>query len=743
MRGLVLAGLLALSPVTVSAENVRVLSGEHEDFTRVVLVFGASIDWKVSAVEDGFVVRFDRSDFDLDLSRVFDRIPRDRIAAVSFDRSSASLKLESTCRCLLEDFRAGENTLALDVKTVPPDVAFNDPRRNALTESPFPLGRPSVARTPWVEPAVPLAIPEPDLAASSVPQAPRHAVPIRLPEPYVRLESDIARQLARAASHGLADLATPMAPGPEAGPVPAAFDAHVRSSTVYDHLGGMGGEPARDTGEAPCPAAEDFDPNTWTGGREFDDALSAARRALVRDIDHTDPAALRRLATTYLGFGFGAEARAILRDLAQDDVETRRLVAVAEIVDREEPSDQTALAGLAHCDDPSSVWAVLAAPDGRPPDGINATAVQQSFAAFPAHLRRQLGPALVERLLQAGLSDAAGVVRRAAGRAPGPPTPDLALMEANAEIAAGETEKAGGALAALVEEDGSASPAALVQLLLHARPNAIQADQILLAEALAFENRGQPVARALLDAAARASARTGDFRGALRLAATVDPEGTTDPLLSYVLEQVLEARDDVALLAAVQSVVAGREAGRLTKDAALASAERLLEIRLPELADPLLAPLRESDELAARQLRAEAAFQRGEPALALSLVAGEPDPKSLELRARSLSALGDHAAAAAVFEQLDSGERASHEAWLSGDAERIRRLGSDKIAQFAQLAEPRASETERTDDLDPAAVSLRQGHDTLARSRESRSLIEAVLSDPIFDAAARPGDGGR
>ena len=84
IRVVLLAAGIALSAGLAEAESVRVLSGEHKDFSRIVLVFGNPIGWTEGKTPEGFEVRFDRTDIAPDLSRVFEKIPKDRIRDVIF-----------------------------------------------------------------------------------------------------------------------------------------------------------------------------------------------------------------------------------------------------------------------------------------------------------------------------------------------------------------------------------------------------------------------------------------------------------------------------------------------------------------------------------------------------------------------------------------------------------------------------------------------------------------------------------
>src|SRR6056297_2072624 len=126
-----LGALLATAPA--AAEPVRVLSGEHADFSRIVLIFDSDVGWTSARSAEGFRIRFDKGGLEPDLSRVFELIPRDRIVDLRYYPQDEALVIESGCDCHLDVFEAGRNTLALDVKDGPP------PGGSERTEVPEPV----------------------------------------------------------------------------------------------------------------------------------------------------------------------------------------------------------------------------------------------------------------------------------------------------------------------------------------------------------------------------------------------------------------------------------------------------------------------------------------------------------------------------------------------------------------------------------------------------------------------------
>ena len=112
-----LTALLATSaPLTAPAQGAEVFSGEHPNSSRLVLRFDRPTQVSATRVEEGYRVDFDPQASTLDLSNVFDLIPRDRISGIRQDADDGSLLILSSCDCVLETFDAGRFTYALDLR---------------------------------------------------------------------------------------------------------------------------------------------------------------------------------------------------------------------------------------------------------------------------------------------------------------------------------------------------------------------------------------------------------------------------------------------------------------------------------------------------------------------------------------------------------------------------------------------------------------------------------------------------
>ncbi|HHL21247.1 MAG TPA: hypothetical protein ENJ52_06925, partial [Aliiroseovarius sp.] len=113
----------------VDARPIRVTSGEHPDFSRLVLYFRDAGAWEFGTVEGGYEFRAGAKDATYDLRRAFEFIPRDRIASLR-DLGEGRLFLQVNCRCYGEAFSLDGGQVVLDIfdGDAPPSASkFNQP----------------------------------------------------------------------------------------------------------------------------------------------------------------------------------------------------------------------------------------------------------------------------------------------------------------------------------------------------------------------------------------------------------------------------------------------------------------------------------------------------------------------------------------------------------------------------------------------------------------------------------------
>lgn len=124
---------LAFFPSNVLAEKIKVISGEHADFSRIVVQFGSQTDWIFGRVEGGYELRSSLTDSNFDLSEVFKFIPKTRVEMID-SNSPGSLFLKVSCKCSADAFELRKGRIVMDIKSSAP-----------LAESPYERLLPELA----------------------------------------------------------------------------------------------------------------------------------------------------------------------------------------------------------------------------------------------------------------------------------------------------------------------------------------------------------------------------------------------------------------------------------------------------------------------------------------------------------------------------------------------------------------------------------------------------------------------
>ncbi len=434
----VACGLLA---TPVLAQTVRIQSGDHPGFTRLVLAIGADRDWQLEQqTPEEWALTLDPPVDGFDVTAAFDLIQRTRLAALS---GADSLSLLLSCACGVESFRFDERFLVIDItdpdpNTPPPeeptspDLAERQAAAAALPDLAellaTPTGLPSIVPRPQSAPADadPPIAPAPSAVAGAT-ENPRLAEAAEI----------MAEQLARAAAAGLLDasLNQPMTigdPPPSHDATPEPDEVHAADpmpDPAEDHAAGtepfpsgplpIRAETAFDTAiqlDLPMSPHHDaagcsgtpFDMRDWASGTRFDHELGTLRQALFDERDVLTPEGATNLARYYLYYGFGAEAHYWLSEL---DTPPEDLLHVAALVDGAATAPFPDVETPAACSQGELLWRYLGGSVQMELTSDDTAALQRAFGDLPPGLRDLMGPRLARQLAEDGLVGTARNIR--------------------------------------------------------------------------------------------------------------------------------------------------------------------------------------------------------------------------------------------------------------------------------------------------------------------------------------------
>lgn len=746
--------LLAVWPFALSAQTVTVRSGEHGEFTRLVLTVPGGTKWALSpdAERNRLALELDGGPYDFDTSSVFDRIGNGRIRDLVVAEGGRQLDIALACQCAGEAFVLQDTMLVVDIS------ASEVPLAQASRTGPKPaepggkkpssvvldLSRVRIADVPRIgpelvrDPALPHLARRVDVnpATSALDRGDRD------PSAARGLGDQIAADLAIAATQGLLDPALTPLPTSAPEPVgPAAKKSPSVSSPVdigepaRQLAAGMSGLDHKDLqngrisigGEVCVPdgrlaitawADADDDPNL---------ALAKRRSAVFGEFDRIGEEALLNYAKALVFYGFGAEARSVLS--LQPEIDAPVVAALSYLVDGEgDPLAQ--FSQQANCEGPAALWSVLGgAPSGSSPQIADA-AILRGFEALPKHLRTHLGPILVENLAAAGYSETAGDVLRRMQRMEGHETDSIALGKAQLALRDGDPAEAGKRLRDLSIAGGPEAAKAVAAAidLADVTDAPVPTRIVELSDAFATELRNSEDGPKLWQAHVRSLLINGHFETAFEELASAHgmSEEIAEKMQQTAMRFLVDKAEDVTFLKFATRALADGDAPR--QDAlGIAIAERFLDLGLAEtalqqldtLSDPTSAP-------EARLARARGLLAMGRPEEAEIILIGQRGDDVARLRAEARSQMGDHIFAKSIFADAGKTREAVTSAWLSGDWQDV--AESDTVlAPAADLMqqEPPA--------FDPARVSLAGVDAVFDASAHSRETLRALL-----DATAIP-----
>jgi len=691
--------LLLLQAGLAQAQAVTALSGDHPGFTRIVLDLPVQSRWELGRSGEGYGVRITPPPTTVDLSGVYNRIGRNRLAAINWLAEKGELELQPGCFCHARLTADRPGLLIVDLR-------YGPPAGNSPYEQPLPPLMP------------PLTIP-----AEAPRSAPLQKVPFRPVTGHAKaLQKNLMEDLSRGIAAGALRPVKPLpGPAPEvlplaAGPPQQAPEPRPEQITFHNRPpAGPGTPPAS---EVNCIAENRLQISDWWDGTDPAAALAKNRSQLTAERDLTDPKALAAAVRLHLALGLGAEARAILSladavtSESEDLVDRGLWLSLSHIVDSD--AEGGYFRGMAACDGPAALWAVLADPGGALPPDLNQPALLQTFSALPAPLRQVFGPGLAERLLNSGHRDAAHAVHNAAARAAGLQSGAIALTEGRLKAEISPPDQAEALFKGIIRSDaGSAADAlaALAELELR-KDQPLKADLVSALEAMSRDHASGSANHALTAALAKARLLSG-----AHLQAFAGLPEDSHPLRIDLWRLLAERGSDAALAETALRVDAS-ESAALPPGIQLKIGTRLAGLGFPAAAQQWLQPLTSPEREKALAL-ADLALRDGRAAL--RRLAGQEGAEAAKLRATALELLADAPAAAQAWEEAGEPDRAARAAFLAGDQERSAPWLSPPLRGVLQDLTPATPPEDPEGPLASARLSL-------AASAGSRQAIFDLLT---------------
>lgn len=700
-----LAAVLWCAAFSAQAQQVEVTTGDHPNFTRVVLEAQGLTGWRLMRLDDGYALRLRRqARFDLD--QAFRVITRDRLTDLSALEDGRGLRLTLDCSCHAVGFDYRPGIVVIDLRDGPPPEGSSFELTEAGEQAPALQRRTTTARAParpplawdWTERALE--------QTAQIPAPPIATAP--LPDPHtLSLRDALLEQLADGAARGLVDPVTRLpTPSQATGQVPETARIGLLALPGVAGLSPQDSRPTLTATGADCIAPERINLPDWGNPDLPAAAQLTAPSSFLGEFDRADPEALTVAVRRQLWLGFGLETLALVNAFASDAEDANLWRGMARAVDGG-TDPEGPFAGMTMCDGPAALWAALTQSRLSLPE-VNTQAVLRNFSALPPHLRRSLGPALTEKFLQARDQATAQSLRDAMLR--GDPTAG-SLVDAQIALHSDRPAEAEAEARAALATGGPNSAAALVALIeaqFQAGKPLSPAD-VMAAAALRQEQPDDPgLARATILAEALSGAFDAAFTD-LQAA----PEGVSTRTAPDVWAILAESGPDSALI--THGVLAVSPPPTATTKTRLLLAKRLTTLGFGAAAQIWLGPDGDPVAMAAAELA------EGKARAALTRLAGRPGDEAAAIRARALIALGDPATAADLL--ADVGETAQ---------ETSARIQSRDWAFLQKNGPPPWQGA--TAELQPTPQSggpLTDGRAILTQSAATRAAVEVLLESAL------------
>ena len=782
---LIAAVILASSGAV--AQTVTVRSGEHESFTRLVMLLPSKAKWSIDESNRAVTLSVDLASVQFDTSEVFNRIPRTRLVELNQNKPGEDLVFSLGCDCSISSFLETSGYLVIDIKDAPKsEKVTREPRRSALNA---PANQQPYRFSFSEEPMHDAQIDSDEAHTSEMPMRERHQEPQQMQLPLVIRPASVApmakpsplsaensqpaahlgnrphgalniseerllAQINRASDQGLLelrmnpqamaqtatsrDMADPMAKPmgsehnsePQVRPLPVSLSA----MTVIDRDLASVARSLDHTGmEKACLKSKSVALDAWGGTQAFDAEIGQWRAQLFGERDRVSQENALGLARAYLHFGFGAEARQAV-DISTSSGKTAQILkALAQVLEAEGPIEDGPFTGQQHCDGDVALWAVLAAHNVA--QDVNGNAVQQAFLRLPLHLRSYLGPRLSQIFTESADASMAKFILRAMARVDIEPGSGIELAKAAVAQLGGDSHAEEQELMKSLATGSEHSPEALIRLItnIYESGDPVAPDLHDLAAAYALEYRNTNKGAELRRTNAIALALAGQFDRAFETIPDIEKrDGTANRSLAmHPLLALLTERADDVTFSRLAMMSALRSAPEVPPDTGDKIARRMLDLGFSDLAALWVAATESPATDARRIIRAEIALKNQLPNRAMVELLGLSGSQAAKLRAQALWQKGDFLQAGQMLAAVGEHDEAARGFWM---AETWGEVPEQADARYAQIVagsvDLRDSSDEETQ-LPPLAEAraLMQG------SSAARSGIAELLQSASVDSA--------
>lgn len=749
-----------ISSRPAAAERTVVASGEHQGFSRLVIDTGTVVPWSVSHIKDLAVINIEQPSLTLDLSEVFDRLSKLRVSDVRQDSPGSALEITLNCKCVVSGFYHKKKWLVVDIRDADQTesiIARSIGVRSRLSSNVGDVRLRYSFRFSEQEGW------ERSLWGANIKKNRQfvHAASDGGHDDVVEQRSSEISNIAEATFqnigeffgleaeilNGLSDMQTLSLSLGNPGDAASQYDQIVRPTPrvgmIKDNESESGYEvlpltvvmlsddqvnsDTHGSGDEQCLDGRWFSINQWANGDSFSRRISEVRGRISGDFDSVGRNDTLDLARAYLFFGFGAEARSILRLSQSEGLEERSLYAIAGVIDLwgSKSRSYSVLRGQESCSSDVALWSVLSHPSSAGSSNIDS--VLQSFGRLPVHLRAQVGARLAQIYLDVGEEGTAEIILRGVDRGVVGVYAGADVVKSNLDERKGNSESAESRRIGAMENSDEKSPLAIVGLVESAflAGRTISPEVGDLAASYFTQFLGSDMEGDLRRANILAWAMLGRPREAASLLQRKLYVGQSENFardLASFLEILTERGSDIDFLSLSLNSIFYEDVSLPTK-VGDGLAERLIGLGFFSSAAHVLAVQSGAVSVERRILRAEAALGQELPREALVALLGIEEPYADELRGRAMMQLDRYDQAVEYLSRTKNSTELDRSIWLSeGGVDGA--SGSNSV--YEELIRVAGSVTEGLDD-DGDFGPLARARAKMSDSSKTRDEIVKLL----------------
>jgi hypothetical protein len=754
-----------LAPTASWAEMIEVRSGEHVDFSRIVMQFADAADWHVGRNENGYVFSTTAPSTSYDIQEVFKYIPRTRISDL-ISLPNGQLEIQTAAGFHADAFELRAGRIVIDIKDGPaPNNSIFETLLPTTNTDPLPQSSEATVvgeqnQALFSEQGTPsFSSIQSDELAKINSEAINFTSPNK-PEPTNNstyfsadldpllqnklnvsdLERALIEQLGRAASQGLLDVNIPapvaaedytadtrvVETAPDLPSSPTENSSHILIQTSKDRdTPIIERAPSVNSDGVACFSQSSLDIAQWGAPIEEGILLSTLRGASIGEFDQPVESGVKDLAKYYLYLTFGAEAKVALSEFGLFVRRANSLIAISDIMDFGYSKTPSPLDGQLECGGALAFWAAMSQEKFDKGTDYPNQEIANYFSGLPLHLRRHLGPFLSERFLEVGNQSAAQMIQGAISRVAGEHGDAFDLLQAEMALSGGEFEVALKAYEILANTDGPLAPDALISAIrLRASQDLpIDTRTAEFAEILAIEHKGTDQEKPLESAAVLARIHAGTPHIALQTLLGATELEDRSELIEEALNRISSNAEDITFARSAASTTQSGDHKNLPDGLKRLVAERLSEIGFNQLAREYIESTLQTTEQSQIRL-AKISTAQGHHKEALGYLLGLEGSEASALRAEILMRLKRPDLAADEFRAIKDLTGTDNAEFMAENWDALGESKSEVMSSVATLLLNEDAPAPSTTDKQPTLLELSK---LLERSKDARETFGELL----------------